>query len=108
MYIEDVHNVRTLGTMPSLAHPETVEVNRSQLRQNQSRVFREARGSKVVAVKGRHPEDEKYVVDKKYFDELLRRLRAAIETLELTAYALLFHEIMKDGKTVDEDLRSGG
>ncbi len=93
--------------MPSLAHPETVEVNRSQLRQNQSRVFREARGSKVVAVKGRHPEDEKYVVDKKYFDELLRRLRAALETLEITADARLFQQILKAGKTVDDDLRRG-
>jgi hypothetical protein len=93
--------------MASLAHPETVEVNRSQLRQNQSRVFREARGSKVVAVKGRHPEDEKYVVDKKYFDELLRRLRAALETLEITADARLFQQILKAGKTVDDDLRRG-
>lgn len=94
--------------MPILdvTHPEKLRVNRSQLRKNQSKIFRQARGRTIVEVAGAGEEDEKYVVDKRYFDRLLDRLRATIETLEITADSKLFSQILRAGETIDHDVRA--
>ena len=91
----------------NLAGPERVKVNRSQLRQNQSKIFRQARGHRIVEVTGWSEEDEKYVVDKRYFDDLLKKLRATVETLEITADPKLFAQILRAADTIDEDARLG-
>jgi hypothetical protein len=90
-----------------MAGPERVKVNRSQLRQNQSKIFRQARGPRIVEVTGWSEEDEKCVVDKRYFDDLLNKLRAAVETLEITADTKLFSQILRAAETVDEQVRLG-
>jgi hypothetical protein len=86
---------------------ERVKVNRSQLRQNQSKIFRQARGSRIVHVTGWSDEDEKYVVDKRYFDDLLQKLRAAVETLAITTDPKLFAQILRAADTIDQDARLG-
>lgn len=91
----------------TLAHPEKTKVNRSKLRQNQSKILREAKGRRIVEVAGRHPDEEKYVVDKRYFDDLLARLRATVETLEITADPKLFRQILRAADTIEGDLRRG-
>jgi len=88
-----------------ITEPETIKVNRSQLRQNQSRVFRRARGRTIVQVTSWNEEDEKVVVDKRYFDRLLKNLRALAETLEITADPKLFAQILRAAETIDEDAR---
>jgi len=93
--------------MTQVAQPQRVKVNRSQLRQNQSKIFRQARGHRIVQVTGWSEEDEKYVVDKRYFDSLLRRLRATVETLEITADPKLFGQILRAAETMDRDVRAG-
>jgi hypothetical protein len=90
-----------------LAGPERIRVNRSQLRQNQSKLFRQARGRRIIEVAASDEEEEKYVVDKRYFDDLLKRLRATVETLEITADPKLFAQILRAAETIDEDTKSG-
>jgi hypothetical protein len=94
--------------MPRLAEPQSVlKVQRSELRQNQSRVLRQASGRNIVQVTGRGGEDEKYVVDKAYFDALLEQFKSIVETLQIVADQALFQRILKGAATVDEDLRHG-
>ncbi len=91
----------------NLAGLEKVKVSRSQLRQNQSRIFRQAKGHKIVEVTSWAEEDQKYVVDKRYFDDLFRKLRATVETLEITSDPRLFAQILRAAETVDDDVRAG-
>jgi len=87
--------------------PERVKVNRSELRRNQSRIFRRAKGRTIIQVTGWSEEDEKYVVDKRYFDDLLQKLRATVETLEITMDPKLFAQILRAADTIDEHARLG-
>jgi hypothetical protein len=89
------------------AGPERVKVNRSQLRQNQSKIFRRAKGRTIIQVTGWNEEDEKYVVDKRYFEDLLQKLRATVETLEITTDPKLFAQILRAADTIDQDARLG-
>jgi hypothetical protein len=77
------------------------------LRQNQSKILGQASGRIIVEVPGWTEEDGKYVVDKRYFDELLRKLRTTVETLEITADPRLFGQILRAAQTIDRDARGG-
>ncbi len=90
-----------------LAGPDRIRVNRSQLRQNQSKLFRQARGRRIIEVTGWDEEEEKYVVDKRYFDNLLKKLRAAVETLEITADPKMFAQLLRAAETIDGNARLG-
>jgi hypothetical protein len=89
-----------------LSLPEKVKVNRSQLRQSQSKILKQAKGRTIIEVPGWTEEDGKYVVDKRYFDDLLRKLRATVETLEITANPKLFGQIIRAAQTLDQEARS--
>jgi len=90
-----------------IAEPETIKVNRSQLRQNQSKIFRQAHGRRVIQVTSWNEEDEKYLVDKRYFDDLLKKLRATVETLEITSDPRLFSQVLRAADSIDDDARLG-
>jgi hypothetical protein len=90
-----------------LLRPERKIVNRSELRQKQSATLRMARGNQVVVISANHAEDEKLVLDKKYFDELVQNLRAVIETLEITSDRKLFKQILGVAENLEEDTRLG-
>ncbi len=51
--------------------------------------------------------DEKVVVDKQYFDEIFRKLKASVETLEVTMDKTLMANILSATKNLSEDLREG-
>ena len=91
----------------ALLHPQRVSVNRSELRQNQRVVLGQAKGSTVLVISGNDEGDEKIVADKEYFDEVLRKLKALKETLEITVDEKLFGQIMSAASTLDEDIRLG-
>jgi hypothetical protein len=95
-----------MGTS-ALLKPERFSTNRSELRQNQSLVLRKARGRTVVVVKATGGEDEKYVLGKDYFEELIEKLRGAIETLEIASDTKLFNQLLRAGGTMDKDIRLG-
>src|SRR5437879_5205525 len=66
-----------------LTNAEMIEVNRSDLRQNQSALLRRARGRSVLLIKANDEAEEKVVLDKKYFDQIRQQLEAVVETLEI-------------------------
>jgi hypothetical protein len=95
-----------MAKMP-LTRPERRRVNRSELRQKQSATLRLARGNQVVVISATHEEDEKLLLDKAYFEELVRRLRAAIETLEIASDQKLFQQILGSAANLEENVRLG-
>ena len=87
--------------------PKTIEVNRSKLRQDQSAVLKKATGERVVVVSGTSDDAEKYIVDKKYFEDIVKQWRSAVETLEIAADTRLFNSLLRTAGTIDEDLHQG-
>jgi hypothetical protein len=90
-----------------LTRPTPVRVNRSELRDKQKAMLKRAKGSTVLVIPGNEEGDEKLVLDKKYFDEVLKRLRAAVETVDIAMDKQLFIQILAAGETLDEDMRLG-
>jgi len=91
----------------ALTRPERRRVNRSELRQKQSATLRLARGNQVVVISATHEEDEKLLLDKRYFEELVQRLRSTIETLEITSNQKLFKQILASVEDLEKNTRLG-
>lgn len=91
----------------ALTKPERKIVNRSELRRKQSATLRMARGNQVVLISATHEEDEKLLMDKKYFDDIVQKLRAVIETLDIMSDQKLFKQIVGVAATLEEDTRLG-
>jgi hypothetical protein len=91
----------------ALTQPERKIVNRSELRQKQSATLRMARGNQVVVISATHEEDEKLLMDKKYFDDIVQKLRAVVETLDIMSNQKLFKQIVGVAATLEEDTRLG-
>ena len=86
--------------------PQKVQVNRSQLRQKQSAILGKAKGRTVVVVSDARAGGEvKYILDRLYFEQLWKDLRAAVETLEITTDRKLFNQILRAAETLDADVR---
>ena len=84
--------------------PKTTKVDRAELRRDQATILKKAAGKNVIVVRGRSEDEEKYIVDKKYFEELLQQLRSAIETLAMTTDVRLFGNLLKAAGTIEDDL----
>jgi hypothetical protein len=106
MYMHRVRR-RDAMTVSNLAHPHKVPVNRSDLRQKQRETLDRAKNNTVVVIAATDKEDEKLILDKKYFEELVLRLRSLAETLEITMDRDLFARIMQTASTLEEDTRLG-
>lgn len=87
--------------------PEPIPVKRSDLRSNQRALLKKAKGHKVLLVKAGDEANEKYVLDKKYFDEFIQKFEAVVETLEIVMDRKLFNQILAAADTLEEDLRLG-
>jgi len=94
-------------TAKALMRPRAVRVNRAQLRQKQRETLNRAKDSTVVVVSAANEKDEKMVLDKKYFDELVQRLRSAAETLDIIADHKLFAQILRTGGNLKKKALSG-
>ena len=94
-------------SVASLTKPHWIKVKRSELRQNQRATLKKARGRTVVLISGRDNDEDKLVLDKEYFGEVLGKLRAAVETLSITMDERLYGQIMAAAKTLDKDIRLG-
>ena len=86
---------------------KAIRVNRSELRQEQSSVLRKAVGQRIVVIGATPDDDEKYIVDRKYFDRLLDEWHSARETLEIATDVRLLNNLLSAADTIDEDLRRG-
>jgi hypothetical protein len=91
----------------ALTRPERKTVNRSELRQKQRATLRMARGNQVVVISANDEEDEKLLLDKKYFDEIVNQLRSVIETLEIINDQRLFQQILGVAASLEEKTRRG-
>lgn len=96
-----------LMSTTALINAKLIEINRSDLRQNQSAVLRRARGKNVLLIKANDEAEQKVVLDKKYFDEIRDRLESVIETLEIAMDQKLFKRILAVADTLEDDLRTG-
>ena len=94
-------------TSRKLMQPRTLRVNRSDLRQKQRETLRQAKENTVVVISAHDPEDEKLLVDKKYFDDLVLRMQSLVETLEITADQKLFAQILQAAPGLREKARLG-
>jgi hypothetical protein len=90
-----------------LGKTKVLEVNRTDLRQHQSRWLKKARGQHVLLIKSNDTEQEKVVLDRRYFEEIRRNLESLVETLEITMDRRLFNQILAAADTLEEDLRLG-
>src|SRR5207253_1434597 len=106
MYCSSVRWRRTMSAT-ALTNAEMIEVNRSELRQNQSALLRRARGRKVLLIKANDEAEEKVVLDKQYFDQIRQELEAVVETLEIVMDRKLFNQILAAADSLEEDLRLG-
>jgi len=84
-----------------------LQVNRSDLRQNQSRWLKKARGQRVLLVRANDEADQKVVLDKRYYDQIRRQMESLVETLEITMDRRLFNQILATADTLEKNLRSG-
>lgn len=94
-------------TKLSLARPNEIRVKRSDLRGNQKQMLSKVKGSTVLVVPGSEQGDEKLVMDRKYFDEVLHKMRAAMETAEIAMDRRLFAQILRAAPTLGADMRQG-
>ena len=91
----------------ALWEPAEERVNRSKLREEQSAILKRASGHTVILVGNRGGGDEKCILDKEYFDELLRQLKIAVDTLQITMDVKLLERLLKTAETLEEDTRLG-
>lgn len=94
-------------TKSALIHPREVRVKRTDLRQRQRETLHRASGRTVVVIPAGKKDDEKLLLDRKYFDEMVKRLRSLIETLEIATDPKLFGQILRAASTLEEDTRRG-
>ena len=91
----------------SITNPKQVRVNRTDFRQNQRDFLEKAKGRTVVVISAEEQGEEKFVLDKNYFDEIMYRLKASVETLEIAMDESLLRKVLKAAETLDSDIRHG-
>lgn len=91
----------------SFTNPAKVRVNRTEFRQNQRELLDKAKGRTVVVITAEDHGEEKLVVDRRYFDEIMDRLKASVETLEVAMDKRLLGNILAAARTLDDDMRRG-
>ena len=94
-------------TALALVQPQKTRVNRSDLRDQQSKYLKKACGTHIIEIVGRDEEEGKYVVDKDYLDQVLAKLKSAIETMNVIKDQKLFNQLMKASQSMDDDIRLG-
>ena len=83
-----------------LTHPKKIRVNRAKLRQHLRGTLDQVKGRTIVEIAALDEKDEKLLIDKGYFDELIGNLRAVMETLEIATDQKLFDQILRASETL--------
>lgn len=94
-------------TLQTLTRPNQVTVKRSELRQNQRATLKRAKGTTVLLISANDKEEEKLLLDRKYFEQLVQKLRSAAETLEIAMDRKLFAQILGAAANLEEKTRHG-
>lgn len=82
------------------------KVQASRFRRQLSRLSAGAKGRNVVLIENRR-QKPKYLVDKEFLDRLLLDRENVLETLGVLANTSLTDYLLRLGKTLDADVRSG-
>lgn len=82
------------------------KVSASEFRDHFRDYAEKARGDKIVLVENRRLEP-KYLVDKRWFDALMRERESILATLEILADRDLTSRLLKLARTIDADVRAG-
>jgi hypothetical protein len=61
----------------------------------------------VVAISANDHDDERLLLDRKYFDQLMKTVSSLAETLEITTDRKLFGQIIRAASTLEQDARLG-
>jgi len=80
------------------------KITATALRGNLKRSLQAAKGKDVVLIENRR-QPSKYLVDKIYFDELMRERETIAATLEILADQELAARLMGLAKTIDDDVK---
>jgi len=94
-------------TVLALTNPKTVPINRTDLRQRLRETLDRATGCTVVSITANDEEDEKLILDKKYFDEMIKSINSLVETLQITTDRKLFAQILAAAANLEENTRLG-
>ena len=82
------------------------KVTATDLRDKLKTYLKEARANRVVLVENRR-QASKYLVDKDFFDSLMRERESILATLEILADRELTDRLLTLSKTVDQDVAAG-
>ena len=91
--------------MPLRAARTTQRVSATEFRDHVKDYLKKAKGNSVVLVENRRREP-KYIVDKEWFDDLMRDVQSTMATLEILADRKLTERLLALSTTIDEDLRA--
>ena len=92
--------------MPWAVGRTAQRVSATELRDHFKDYLKKAKGGHVVLVENRR-QDPKYIVDKEWFDNLMRDVKSAMATLEILADRSLTERLLSLATTIDEGLRTG-
>jgi hypothetical protein len=95
------------GAPTVVRRPKKITVSRSEFRERMREFLGKTTGNTVVVVTTPGAQENKLVVDAEYFDELVRDLQSAVETLEITSDPELYARLLKAPETLKEDFRAG-
>jgi len=82
------------------------EVSATKLRDHFRRYTKEAKDKKVILIRNRR-QASKYLMDKEWFDRIIREHESVLATLEVLANPELSERLLRLGKTIDDDVRAG-
>jgi hypothetical protein len=92
--------------MPTACVMNIKRVSATDLRSDLKQRLGEAKDNKVLLVHNRRQE-EKYVVDKRWLDSLVKERESIFATIEILADRSLTNRLLKLSETIDDDLASG-
>ena len=82
------------------------KVSTTEFRGHAKDYLKMAKGDNVVLIENRRREP-KYIVDKEWFDDLMRDVKSTMATLEVLADRKLTERLLRLSTTLDRDLQAG-
>ena len=84
-----------------------IRVSASEFRDRFKHYAAKAKGGKVVLVENRRQGQDKYLVDKEWFDNFVREHESILATLEILRDRKLTERLLSLARTIDADVDAG-
>ncbi len=84
-----------------------IRVSASEFRDRFKHYAEKAKGGKVVLVENRRQGQDKYLVDKEWFDSFVREHESILATLEILRDRDLTERLLGLARTIDADVEAG-